>query len=130
MAADLISLHRHYRRAINDVVDHQEEQRQTMNKDLIINLLTGVLAKGIRYALTAAGGAAIAAGSTKIGGVDLLEFATGAATIITSLGWSWWEDRVRRGQVAKALLSVAQGQTPAHAIEDTTTLNKLKDNLG
>lgn len=100
-----------------------------MNKDFIINLLTGVLAKGIRYALTAAGGAAIAAGSTKVGGVDLLEFSTGAATIITSLGWSWWEDRVRRGQVAKALLSVAQGQTPAHAIEDTTTLTKLKDTL-
>lgn len=99
-----------------------------MNKDLITNLLTGVFAKGIRYALASVGGA-VAAGSNKDAGVDITQLASGAATVLVSLAWSWWEDRVRSNQTAKALASVAQGQTPAHAIEDTSTLNKLKDNI-
>jgi len=99
-----------------------------MNKALIINLLTGIFAKGIRYGLATFGGA-IAAGANKDAGVDITQLASGVATIIVSFGWSWWEDRVRRNQTLTALLSVAQGQTPANAIEETATLNHMKDNL-
>ena len=97
---------------------------EVVNKDLIISLLTGIFAKGIRYALTAIGGA-IAANANKDAGVDITQLASGAATVLVSLAWSWWEDRVRSSQTIKALNEVAAGATPAEAASHTTTLKKI-----
>lgn len=97
-----------------------------MNKALIINLLTGVFAKGIRYALTAVGGA-VAAGSNKDAGVDTAQLASGLATVLVSLAWSWWEYRVRSTQTLKAVTAASSGATVAEALENTTTLTKIQE---
>jgi hypothetical protein len=99
-----------------------------MNKDLIISLLTGVFAKGLRYAIASVGGA-IAAGSNKDAGVDIAQLASGAATVLVSLIWSWWDARVRSIQTVQALQAVAAGSTPLDATSNTATLVKAKQTL-
>lgn len=99
-----------------------------MNKDLIINLLTGIFAKGLRYALASVGGAVVA-GSKKEAGFDVEQLSAGAAALVVSVVWSWWEDRVRKKQVDHAMISVAAGATPTDAMSSTSTMNKIGDNL-
>lgn len=67
-----------------------------MNKELLIKLATGLVAKVIRYGLVAAGGIGAGDSVTNPDGVDIEQLAIGIATIGVSMGWSVWEDRVKR----------------------------------
>jgi len=66
-------------------------------KETLIKLGTGIVAKFVRHALTAAGGTAtLTSGDGP--GVNEQQLAAGIATVLVSWGWSVWEDRVKKRQ--------------------------------
>lgn len=67
-------------------------------KETITKLGTGLIAKLIRYALTGAGGTAIAASSADGKPVEVEHLAAGISAVVVALGWSMWEDRVKKTQ--------------------------------
>lgn len=82
-------------------------------KQTLITLATGLFAKGLRYILTAAGGATSLA-STGGETVDTEKLAGGLALVLVSFGWSLWEDWLKR----------KNAQAPVVTAGDTTTTTK------
>jgi hypothetical protein len=72
-----------------------------MNKDIIIKLLTGGIAKGIRYGLTAWGSVEVAQSQ------DWAKL-EGALTIFVALVWSFWEDWIKRKQQPKPIPGITE----------------------
>jgi hypothetical protein len=64
-------------------------------KETLIKLLTGALAKGVRYALTMAGGAGVVDGATGET-YEPEKLAAGIAAVVVPFIWSIWEDRVKK----------------------------------
>ena len=98
-----------------------------MNKELIQKLMTGLLAKLVRYALATAGGATLLKALPADAPVDPMAISVGVVEIVFPLLWSWWEDRVRSNQTVRALTQVAAGASPAEATANTTTLKKIEE---
>jgi hypothetical protein len=94
-----------------------------MNKNTLINLLTGFTAKLVRYGLTAIGGIV---GSDGLKNNDGTEIAVALVSILFPLLWSWLEDKARSNATAKALLEVVDGEDAKTAAGNTATLNKVK----
>ena len=70
-------------------------------KETIIKLLTGALAKGIRYALTAAGGAGVVDGATG-DHPEPEKLAAGLVGVAVPFIWSMWEDRMKKKEAEKS----------------------------
>ncbi len=66
-----------------------------MSKELAVKLLTGLIAKLVRYGLVAAGGSA-AVESVNASGTDVTQMAAGVSGVIVALVWSIWEDRQKK----------------------------------
>lgn len=69
-------------------------------KAYLTSLLTGVLAKLLRYLMVTAGGAALATSSTEGGPAHPEQVAAGLAGIVVPWLWSLWEDRIKARQAA------------------------------
>jgi len=93
-----------------------------ITQKLVSSILTGFVAKLLRYAIAAAGTAYVGANSAD--GINVTEAATEIVSVGGAIAWSAWEDWKRSKQTNQALVNVAAGQSPAQAIEDTTTLKK------
>ena len=77
-----------------------------MNKALIQSLLTGILAKLIRYTLATSGGVMLAAAIPGNKSIDPGSVAEAVAPLVVALLWSLYEDRVKRGQTAQLTPSI------------------------
>lgn len=64
-------------------------------KEMLIQFGTGLLAKLIRYALTAVGGTGVAVSMPDGQPIHADQLAGGIVAIVVALGWSLWEDRVK-----------------------------------
>jgi len=71
-----------------------------MNKALIQSLMTGILAKLIRYSLATSGGAMLGAAIPGNKPIDPGSVAEAVAPLIAALLWSLYEDRVKTRQAA------------------------------
>jgi hypothetical protein len=67
-------------------------------KETLIKLGTGLIAKLIRYALTGAGGTAIATSGPDGQALDVTQLAAGVSSVAVAIGWSLWEDYVKKRQ--------------------------------
>ncbi len=80
-------------------------------KETLVKLGTGIIAKLLRYGLTAAGGAAISTSPEK-GGLNVEQLAAGLSAIIVAFGLSVWEDRVKKKAAESAPFPEAKTPTP------------------
>ncbi len=101
-----------------------------MNKEVIIRLLTGAMAAGIRRALLALSGVLGAnAIETAPDGTsttfDSAQIGLALATFIVPAVWSYIEKRMKAQQSATALIQVAAGSTLKDAMNDTTALKAV-----
>jgi hypothetical protein len=71
-----------------------------MSKEMLTKLATGLIAKIIRYAITAAG-TSVAIASDGKEGVNVDQLATGIGIVVSALLWSMWEDWMKKRQAAQ-----------------------------
>ncbi len=79
-------------------------QNRRKMKNTLIQLGTGLIAKLLRYAITAAGGTIASTSMADGKPLDVEQLAGGIAAVLVALGWSVWEDRVKAktGEAASA----------------------------
>jgi len=75
-------------------------------KETLIKLGTGLIAKLLRYALTGAG-TAFATVTPDGKPVELEHVAAGLSAVVVALGWSLWEDYVKRKAATAAAAAPA-----------------------
>lgn len=70
-------------------------------KETLTKLGTGLIAKLIRYALTGAGGVGLSTSMPDGQPINFEHLAAGLASIVVALGWSLWEDRIKKQQTTE-----------------------------